>query len=292
VSGREGEVAVFIVLVLLLSVAPIIVGARLAERRGRSVWFGIVLAFVLGWIGVGIVAIAGRGNGAGASRSGMGGARGGRQPVLPERSRPCASCGNPMNAAVATCPGCGVASTPWTQHGGHWWARDEEGEWRYLDDTRGAWISPTDGSLRAAAGVTPTGATTFTTSPLAGHSVFVGLDHVQVAAPTGKEFDARRFYGGLLGLPEIDKPDALATRGGCWFQAGAQALHVGVVDDFVPAKKAHPAFRIRTPRELQDIAERLDAAGYDVTWADESEIPGVRRFHVHDPFGNRLELLS
>lgn len=273
-SGREGEVVAFIVLVLLLSVAPIIVGARMAERRGRSVWYGIVLAFLLGWIGVGIVLLSGR--------------AGTRAPAVPARSRPCPACGGTIGATAATCTTCGITSTPWTRHGGHWWARDDAGEWRYLDDTRGAWISPTDGSLLAAEGIVASDAA----AAAAGPTAFVGLDHVQVAAPRGREFDARRFYGGLLGLPEIDKPAALADRGGCWFQAGTQALHVGVADDFEPAAKAHPALRVRSTSELEDIGERLHEAGYDVEWAGDDEIPGVRRFHVHDPFGNRLELLS
>ena len=33
--------------------------------------------------------------------------------------------------------------------------------------------------------------------------VVLGLDHVQVAAPPGSESAARRYYGGLLGLAEI-----------------------------------------------------------------------------------------
>jgi catechol 2,3-dioxygenase-like lactoylglutathione lyase family enzyme len=68
------------------------------------------------------------------------------------------------------------------------------------------------------------------------------LDHVQVAMPQGQEAAARAFYGGVLGLPEIAKPESLAARGGVWFQCGHQQLHLGVEEDFRPAKKAHPAF--------------------------------------------------
>lgn len=71
----------------------------------------------------------------------------------------------------------------------------------------------------------------------------IGLDHAQVAAPVGSEGEARAFYGELVGLLEIEKPDALRARGGVWFTCGAQQLHVGVVDDFSPATKAHPALR-------------------------------------------------
>jgi catechol 2,3-dioxygenase-like lactoylglutathione lyase family enzyme len=124
-------------------------------------------------------------------------------------------------------------------------------------------------------------------------SSYVGIDHVQVAAPEGREFDARRFYGGLLGLHELEKPAALRDRGGCWFAVGAQQLHVGVAPEpFVPAAKAHPALRLAGSVELHELADRLEAAGYDVAWADRGELPGTERFHVTDPFGNRLELCA
>jgi catechol 2,3-dioxygenase-like lactoylglutathione lyase family enzyme len=112
-----------------------------------------------------------------------------------------------------------------------------------------------------------------------------GIDHVQIAAPPGCETVARAFYGELLGLEEIAKPAALAARGGCWFRAGAQELHIGVEEPFAPARKAHPGL---VADDLDTLAERLRDAGHDVAF-DEA-IPGTRRFHVADPFGNRLEI--
>jgi catechol 2,3-dioxygenase-like lactoylglutathione lyase family enzyme len=114
--------------------------------------------------------------------------------------------------------------------------------------------------------------------------VITGIDHVQVAAPPGCEPAARAFYGELLGLPELEKPEALAPRGGCWFQAGAQELHVGVEDPFTPARKAHPSFVVT---DLDAVAAKLTATGHPVTYDD--LIPGVKRFETADPFGNRLE---
>ena len=111
-----------------------------------------------------------------------------------------------------------------------------------------------------------------------------GIDHVQVAAPAGCEPEARAFYGRLLGLEELPKPEPLAARGGCWFRAGAQELHVGVEDPFAPARKAHPGLVVD---DLDAVAERLGAEGIEVRWDD--AIPGSRRFHAADPFGNRLE---
>jgi catechol 2,3-dioxygenase-like lactoylglutathione lyase family enzyme len=111
-----------------------------------------------------------------------------------------------------------------------------------------------------------------------------GIDHVQVAAPAGREAEARAFYGGLLGLEERPKPEALAARGGCWFAAGPQELHVGVEEPFTPARKAHPSFVVT---DLDGLAARLTAAGADVAY--DGLIPGVKRFETVDPFGNRLE---
>jgi catechol 2,3-dioxygenase-like lactoylglutathione lyase family enzyme len=124
------------------------------------------------------------------------------------------------------------------------------------------------------------------------YEVAPALDHVQVATPVGCEEQARRFYGALLGLVELQKPAELRERGGVWFAlaAGAQ-LHVGVVSEgFAPAVKAHPGLRVRDAEALRVLASRLEAAGCCVTW--DQELSGVQRFFTADPFGNRLELLA
>jgi len=120
--------------------------------------------------------------------------------------------------------------------------------------------------------------------------VIDGLDHVQVAAPPGSEREARGFYGRLLGLPELEKPEPLRARGGVWFAAGAQELHVGVSDDFTPARKAHPGLRVGSDADLDRLAEALVTAGAEVAWDD--RIAGRRRFFTADPWGNRIEVLA
>jgi len=118
------------------------------------------------------------------------------------------------------------------------------------------------------------------------HLAILELDHVQLACPPGAEDEARAFYGGLLGLAEIEKPEPLRERGGVWFLCGPHQLHLGVEADFRPARKAHPALRASGEEELEALAERLG----EVRW--DSELPGFRRFYVDDPFGNRIELLA
>jgi catechol 2,3-dioxygenase-like lactoylglutathione lyase family enzyme len=119
---------------------------------------------------------------------------------------------------------------------------------------------------------------------------FEGIDHVQLAAPPGSEGEGRIFFGDLLGLTELPKPAALAARGGLWFQCGAQQIHIGAEPDFRPAKKAHPALRLRDEAALRALRERLDAAG--VATRDDREIEGVARFFAEDPWGNRLEFVA
>jgi catechol 2,3-dioxygenase-like lactoylglutathione lyase family enzyme len=117
--------------------------------------------------------------------------------------------------------------------------------------------------------------------------MLAGVDHVQLAAPPGCEDEARRFFGELLGMKEVEKPEALRGRGGVWFQVGAQQLHVGVEADHRPARKAHPAFSVRG---YGDLLARLRSGGIAVR--DDQAIPGVRRCYVSDPWGNRIELVS
>lgn len=117
------------------------------------------------------------------------------------------------------------------------------------------------------------------------------LHHVQLAMPPGGEAAARAFYGGALGLAEAPKPAALAGRGGVWFESGALRLHLGVEEGHVPARRAHPALAV------PDLAAaRARLAGHAPT--SEEALPGpgggpgLVRFYVADPFGNRIEIVQ
>jgi catechol 2,3-dioxygenase-like lactoylglutathione lyase family enzyme len=116
---------------------------------------------------------------------------------------------------------------------------------------------------------------------------FLAIDHVQLAMPPGEEERARAFYRDVLGMSEIPKPTELAKRGGCWFASGEAQLHLGVEADFRAAKKAHPALRCRDYQLLILKLGRAEVAVHEV-----DDIPGVRRCHIHDPFGNRIELIE
>ena len=115
----------------------------------------------------------------------------------------------------------------------------------------------------------------------------IALHHVQVSCPPGGEDVARRFYGGVLGLPEVAKPAGLAARGGVWFRGEAVEVHVGVEKPLRPATKAHPAFLVD---DVADVAAAVAAAGLPVRHDD--AFPGYRRFYTTDGHGNRVEVLS
>lgn len=105
--------------------------------------------------------------------------------------------------------------------------------------------------------------------------------------PVGEEEAARFFYRDVMGMVEVAKPEELAKRGGCWFESSSVQIHLGVEKDFRPAKKAHPALCCR---DYPGLIEQLRRAGVEVNEVD--DIPGVRRCHIHDPFGNRIELIG
>ena len=115
----------------------------------------------------------------------------------------------------------------------------------------------------------------------------IGLDHVQLAMPVGGEDVATAFYDGVLGITRVPKPAHLAARGGCWFESGDLKVHLGVDADFRPATKAHPAFIVD---DVMALARAIAAAGHEVV--DDEPLEGYRRVYVHDPFGNRIELMQ
>lgn len=88
-------------------------------------------------------------------------------------------------------------------------------------------------------------------------------------------------------MTEVPKPTVLAARGGAWFRCGEVELHVGIEDDFRPARRAHPGILVA---DIDVLVRRLGKHGLAVEW--DENFPGFRRFYVADPHGNRLEFLQ
>lgn len=115
--------------------------------------------------------------------------------------------------------------------------------------------------------------------------LFKKLDHVQLTIPSGKEEEARQFYGEILKLQEIEKPGPLKPSGGVWFKIAGIELHLGV-ENTVNTKR-HPAFEIVNLTEARKYLEKNN-----IKIKEEIQIPGRKRFSFYDPFGNRIELLE
>jgi catechol 2,3-dioxygenase-like lactoylglutathione lyase family enzyme len=118
--------------------------------------------------------------------------------------------------------------------------------------------------------------------------MIIGIDHVQITVPSGEEPAAREFYCGVLGLIEIEKPDALKPRGGFWLAVGDRELHVGTEEGVNRrATKAHVAFAVD---DVTFWRMRLGEQG--IALEDGVLIPACERFEFRDPFGNRVELIE
>jgi catechol 2,3-dioxygenase-like lactoylglutathione lyase family enzyme len=115
----------------------------------------------------------------------------------------------------------------------------------------------------------------------------LGLHHVQLAIPPGSEDDCRRFYIDVLGMREVQKPPVLAARGGLWVRGDRLEIHLGIEEDFRPARKAHPGILVD---DLDGLAERLTRNGVAVDWDD--NFPRYQRFYAFDTIGNRLEFMG
>lgn len=110
---------------------------------------------------------------------------------------------------------------------------------------------------------------------------------MQLAIPPDGEDAAREFWVDLIGFKELAKPESLRARGGLWLIGGSAEVHLGVTDAFVPATKAHPGFVVD---DFEDLRTRLTTAGYQTR--SDTDLGELRRFHVDDPFGNRVEFLG
>ena len=118
--------------------------------------------------------------------------------------------------------------------------------------------------------------------------MILGIHHIQITVPEGKEDDARVFYCGVLGLTEAPKPNSLFGRGGFWLQVGPQQVHIGTEANVErAATKAHLAYQVSN---LAHWRQTLEAQSIAVL--DSVPIPGYARFEFRDPFGNRVELIQ
>ncbi len=120
----------------------------------------------------------------------------------------------------------------------------------------------------------------------------VSLQHVALPFPGTSESaaEARRFYGQVLGMPELSVPTQLGD-GVLWFAAGDQEIHLYAEPSGVAVNEEstrHPCFQAD---DLKAARGHLTALGVD-TIDGVPDIPDRPRFFVRDPFGNALEFVQ
>jgi len=110
-----------------------------------------------------------------------------------------------------------------------------------------------------------------------------GVHHIALQIPPGAESKVREFYGGVLGMTEVQ------TAQGCQFRCDDLEFDFEVdpsASDPVP-RQAHPGTLVP---DIDALAARLAERGVAVEW--DTRFPGYRRFFARDPLGNRLEFLQ
>jgi len=105
----------------------------------------------------------------------------------------------------------------------------------------------------------------------------------KVGMPTGRDADARRFYGQILGMRETMRPPG---ERGVWFAMEGGTFAVVPQAEFKPRSDAPQArFRVDKVEPLRAALQRARFRDYDAP-----HVVGTRGCHALDPFGNRVEL--
>ena len=114
------------------------------------------------------------------------------------------------------------------------------------------------------------------------------IHHVNVTVPKSLEAAAKHFYGVVMRLEEVAKPEASRGRGGAWYQLGPLQLHLSVEDALGKncISKRHVCY---TVTDLAAAEQQFRNAGVEII-PDDLPTPGWSRFYVRDPGGNRLEI--
>ena len=114
------------------------------------------------------------------------------------------------------------------------------------------------------------------------------IHHVNVTVPRSLEEAAKHFYGVVMGLQEVPKPESSRGRGGAWYQLEGMQLHLSIEEPLREncISKRHVCY---TVSNLTEAEERFRKAGVEIL-PDDLPTPGWARFYVRDPGGNRLEI--
>jgi glyoxylase I family protein len=110
----------------------------------------------------------------------------------------------------------------------------------------------------------------------------IRIDHVQINVTDLAR--AKKFYGDVLGLREVPRPESF-TFAGCWYRVGDVDLHL-VVRDLEVLSARHFCLWVS---DVKEAAAQITTAGYPIQWDEKFKIRGVDRFFVIDADNNRVE---
>lgn len=124
--------------------------------------------------------------------------------------------------------------------------------------------------------------------------LFKNLSHVSVTVTDLEK--AKAFYGGILGLPEIPRPDFGFP--GVWYSLGGDLqLHIMVNERLTRPPVERESFEVCYPHfalwteDADETARQMTEAGssfYDFT----STPTGFRQLFIKDPDGNMIEFIG
>jgi len=119
--------------------------------------------------------------------------------------------------------------------------------------------------------------------------VYRRINHVTLAVPAGEHAKVRAFYGGILGLQEVQRPEALGVVYDIiWYQWLGILLHIDFTPPWTrPAENRHLALEVK---DLHAVRTYLEEKGAEIREA--VPIPDRDRFYVLDPFGNYFEFIE
>lgn len=115
------------------------------------------------------------------------------------------------------------------------------------------------------------------------------INHVTLAVPAGEHAKVREFYGQVLGLQEVRRPEALgALYDIIWSELLDILLHIDFTPPWTkPAENRHIAVEVK---DLDIVRAYLKENGVEIREA--VPIPDRKRFYVLDPFGNYFEFVE
>ena len=118
------------------------------------------------------------------------------------------------------------------------------------------------------------------------------VQHVSIWIEAGREDEARRFYGEMLGLREKPRPMGLKTLALIWYDAGDDEHEIHLIRTH-PKAFAAPRIGDHLCLEVDDLeAFRRHLGERKVPIRETMAIDQRPRFFVEDPFRNSIELVQ